>query len=175
MSTRPNATAITRPGTLAEALRRARPVEAFDEAAFRTALAEFLDAFYLDETRSGRKARVADNPGLTGISRIDAYVGAVGEHLCRRWDLGEPPAWTDAPERFLHWPTFLGPERMKGFHLAESPSAFRRRMLFTEAEPLRRARMPRDGRWWAYEEMRSGLRPEPGEVAGAEQAFQAEE
>ena len=60
----------------------------------------------------------------------------------------------------------MGPERMKPFLLAESPSAFRRRMIMVEAEPLRRARMPRDGRWWAYEEMRSGLRPEPGEIMG---------
>jgi hypothetical protein len=28
--------------------------------------------------------------------------------------------------------------------LAQSPLAFRRRMIFTEAEPLRRARMPRE-------------------------------
>jgi hypothetical protein len=30
----------------------------------------------------------------------------------------------------------MGPERMKGFNIAESPSAYRRRMIFTEAEPL---------------------------------------
>ncbi len=58
----------------------------------------------------------------------------------------------------------LGEERMKGFLLAESPSAFRRRMIFTEAEPLRRARMLRDGRWWGYEKVRSGLEPQPGEI-----------
>ena len=29
----------------------------------------------------------------------------------------------------------------------------------TEAEPLRRASMARDGRWWAYETIRSGLAP----------------
>jgi hypothetical protein len=28
-------------------------------------------------------------------------------------------------------------------YLAQSPTAFRRRLIFTEAEPLRRARMPR--------------------------------
>ena len=28
--------------------------------------------------------------------------------------------------------------------LVQSPLAFRRRLIFTEAEPLRRARMPRD-------------------------------
>jgi hypothetical protein len=54
----------------------------------------------------------------------------------------------------------MGSERMKGILLVESPSAFRRRFIFTEAEPLRRATMPRDGRWWAYEKMRTGLTPD---------------
>lgn len=42
----------------------------------------------------------------------------------------------------------------------ESPMAFRRRMLFVEADPLRRARMPHDARWRAYEYLRTGLMPE---------------
>jgi hypothetical protein len=58
----------------------------------------------------------------------------------------------------------MGPERTKPFLLAESPSAFRRRFIFTEAEPLRRAGMPKDGRWWAYETMRTGLVPEPEDI-----------
>jgi hypothetical protein len=37
-----------------------------------------------------------------------------------------------------------------------------------EAEPLRRARMPKDGRWWAYETMRTGLVPEPGDIEPSE-------
>ena len=65
---------------------------------------------------------------------------------------------------FLSRPWFMGPERMKGFLLVESPAAYRRRFIFTEAEPLRRARMPRDGRWWAYETMRTGLLPGPGDI-----------
>ena len=78
--------------------------------------------------------------------------------------LGSGPQWTEAPERFLTRPAFMGPERMKAFLLMESPSAFRRRMIFAEAEPLRRARMPRDGRWWSYEKLRTGLTP-PDEPA----------
>lgn len=31
-------------------------------------------------------------------------------------------------------------------------------------KPNRRARMPRDGRWWAYETMRTGLVPGPGDI-----------
>jgi hypothetical protein len=33
---------------------------------------------------------------------------------------------------------------LSGLFLVESPIAFRRRRIFTEAEPLRRARRPRD-------------------------------
>jgi len=85
-------------------------------------------------------------------------------------NLGPPPRWTNHPERFLPRPWFMGHERMKGFWLAESPLAFRRRFIFTEAEPLRRASMPRDGRWWAYETIRSGLTPTAEEQADLERA-----
>jgi hypothetical protein len=63
----------------------------------------------------------------------------------------------------------MGHERMKGFLLAESPLAFRRRSIFTEAEPLRRASMPGDGRWWAYETIRSGLASTAEEQAQLDQ------
>jgi hypothetical protein len=67
----------------------------------------------------------------------------VAEHLTRRWDLAVP-AWTNNPRRFLHEPYFTTPiENLKAMLLAQSPLAFRRRLIFTEAEPLRRARMPR--------------------------------
>jgi hypothetical protein len=102
---------------------------------------------------------------------MNALIGAVGEHLVRRWGFGEAPAWTSQPQRFLDRPWFMGHERMKGFLLAESPLAFRRRFIFTEAEPLRRASMPRDGRWWAYETIRSGLTPTAEEQREFEQAI----
>jgi len=127
-------------------------------------MAGFLDDFYADAGVASRMRRVADDPGLTDDGRMNALLGAIGEHLARRWSLGDPPSWSHRPERFLDRPWFMGPERMKGFLLAESPLAFRRRFIFTEAEPLRRASMPRDGRWWAYETMRTGLVPQPGEV-----------
>ena len=71
-------------------------------------------------------------------------LGAVGEHLARRWNLAVP-AWTNDPRRFLHEPHFTTPiENLKAMLLAQSPQAFRRRLIFTEAEPLRRVRMPRE-------------------------------
>ena len=151
---------LTRPGTLAEVQRLAR----HEGEKLHFCLAGFLDDFYVDRDPAGRYARIADDPGLSGEARLDALMGAVGEHLSRRWQLGPPPAWTDDPARFLSRPWFMGPERMKGFLLVESPMAYRRRFIFTEAEPLRRIKMPRDGRWWAYETMRTGLVPGPGEI-----------
>jgi hypothetical protein len=155
-------TSLVRPGTLAQVLRLVR-----DEGEeLRFCMAGFLDDFYSDPDPQRRRTRIDEDPGLIGDSKLDALIGAIGEHLCHRWGLGEPPTWTEDPARFrLTRPWFIGPQRMKGFLLAESPSAYRRRLIFTEAEPLKRARMPRDGRWWAYETMRSGLTPTAEEMA----------
>jgi hypothetical protein len=168
MQTQP--TFPTRPGTLAQVLRLVQ----FNGEQLNFCLAGFLDDFYTDQNSASRRARIEDDPGLSGDAKLDALMGAIGEHLCRRWNLGEPPIWTDDPARFLSHPWFMGPERMKGFLLAESPSAYRRRFIFTEAEPLRRARMPRDGRWWAYETMRSGLAPTLEEAEALKRAARAD-
>lgn len=72
-----------------------------------------------------------------------AFFGAIGEHLALRWGLSVP-SWTNDPSRFLTRPYFDTPfDDLKAMYLAQSPTAFRRRLIFTEAEPLRRARMPR--------------------------------
>ena len=145
---------LRRPGTLLQVQQRVD-----GGASFRDAIAEFLDEFYLDEILASRRDRLAERPALSGDAVRDAYMGAVGEHLSSRWMLGEAPSWVHETERFLSKPVFIGPERFKAFLLAESPSAFRRRFLFTEAEPLRRARMPRDLKWWSYETLRNGSLP----------------
>jgi hypothetical protein len=151
---------LTRPGTLAQVLQLVRNGEKF-----RFCMAGFLDEFYGDTCDRSRAGRIAEDPGLTGDPRTDALLGAIGEHLAGRWNLGTAPDWTNQPQRFLDRPWFMGHERMKGFLLAESPLAFRRRFVFTEAEPLRRASMPRDGRWWAYETIRTGMTPTADEQA----------
>ena len=156
---------LIRPGTLAQVLQLVGSGEKL-----RFCMAGFLDDFYADADPASRMRRVADDPGLTEDGRMNALLGAIGEHLARRWNLRDPPPWSSRPERFLDRPWFMGPERMKGFLLAESPLAFRRRFIFTEAEPLRRASMPRDGRWWAYETIRSGLTPTAEERAAFEPA-----
>jgi hypothetical protein len=105
------------------------------------AISEFLDEFYPCDSVE-RQRMIGDEPGLTGVAFQDAYVGAVGEHLARRWGLDIPP-WADDPRRFLakpHFPEYM--ELAKPVFLRDSPIAFRRRLIFTEAEPLRRARFP---------------------------------
>jgi hypothetical protein len=128
---------MNRPNTLAEVARRVSA-----GAAFGPTLREFLDEFYMNPEQ--RAAMIADQPPRLEDARDHAMLGAVGEHLARRWNVALP-AWTDDPSRFLHEPYFTTPiENLKAMLLAQSPLAFRRRMIFTEAEPLRRARMPRE-------------------------------
>jgi hypothetical protein len=68
------------------------------------AVGEFLDEFYLAGATE-RQSMIGEEPGLTGAAFQDAYIGAVGEHLARRWGL-ELPAWADDPRRFLDEPRF---------------------------------------------------------------------
>src|SRR3546814_5720310 len=57
-----------------------------------------------------------------------------------RWNLTMVPRWAYEDFRFLRRPWFIGTDPEKAILLAESPSAFRQRFIFIEAEPLRRAR-----------------------------------
>ena len=148
---------MTRPGSLAEAVRRTRE----GGQSFSFNISEFLDEFYLDGDSGSRASRLIETPELLEASKINAYVGAIAEHLSRRWRVGRAPCWSEDPARFLDEPYFTAGPAMHPILLMESPVAFRRRFIFTEAEPLRRARMPEDGRWWAYETLRSGLVPPP--------------
>jgi len=132
-------------------------------------LAEFLDEFYMDTELASQRDRLLEAPDRSSDPVRDAFFGGIAEHLCRRWGLGPAPEWTDEPSRFLSRPFFMGPERMKPILMAESPSAFRRRFIFTEAEPLRRARMPRDLKWWAYESERSGMEPSHEDILDAQE------
>ena len=103
---------------------------------------EFLDAFYGADA-SSRADMLRDEPPRLGQEREDAFVGAVGEHLARRWGLPVPD-WAARDDREVNEPWFMGKMGigLSPLLLIESPIAFRRRRIFTEAEPLRRARMP---------------------------------
>ena len=129
---------MNRPDTLAEVARRINAA-----AAFGPTLSEFLDEFY--QHPEGRASMIADEPECVRDSREHAMLGATAEHLARRWNLAVP-TWSDDASRFLHEPYFTTPiENLKAMLLAQSPLAFRRRLIFTEAEPLRRARFPKEG------------------------------
>ncbi len=94
--------ALTRLGQLLRERRVVGEVAVFGGAAI--ALSEFLDEFY-PSGPSERQGMIGEQPALTGVAFQDAYVGAVGEHLARRWGL-DIPAWADDPRRFLERPHF---------------------------------------------------------------------
>lgn len=104
---------------------------------FDPAVREFLDHFYADA--SDRSACIAETPPAVGEIE-DAYLAAVAEHLALSYDLLIPP-WTEAPSRCLHRPFFAGGvESLKAILIAESPTAFRRRLIFVSADALSRPR-----------------------------------
>jgi hypothetical protein len=103
-------------------------------------LREFLDEFYVEAESGRRAAMLMDEPPLTGEARADAYYAAVAEHLAFKYRLPVPP-WSGDERRFLDRPFFpCGLESLKAILLVESPTAFRRRMIFVGADPLYRPR-----------------------------------
>jgi hypothetical protein len=111
---------------------------------FALALREFLDEFYLDHPdKAAQEGRLADPAEITGEAFTDAWIGATGEHLARRWDI-DVPAWAMREEHNrLSRPRFVpNLAAVRGILLVTSPPAFRSRLLFTVAEPLTRARFP---------------------------------
>jgi hypothetical protein len=131
---------VSRPQTLAEVaqIARAHPAD------FAMALDEFVDEFYLDHgNKPAQQDRLNAVPEPVGDPRIDAWIGAVGEHLAQRWKLDVPP-WTRREQHSaLEQPVF-SPDSpaLRGILIVESPPAFRSRLLFVRVEPLQRARFP---------------------------------
>jgi len=83
---------------------------------------------------------IAEEPPLTESQRANAYYAAVAEHLAFSYGL-PVPAWTSSASRFLDRPFFpCGLDSLKATLIRESPIAFRRRMIFVDAEPLYRPR-----------------------------------
>jgi hypothetical protein len=130
--------AFQRPHTLAEVVQRLKAGEPW-----ALTVPEFLDTFYL-ALRGGNEVApqscIAAEPAHLADPRQNALLGAVGEHLATRWSLLRP-SWTEAPERFLTEPFYDGTDQAADIAWC-SPEAFRRRNIFTEVEPLRRARLP---------------------------------
>ena len=123
--------AYRRPRTLHEvATRVARGEQDFDPA-----LREFLDTFYAKPAT--RAEAIRDHPPALDELR-DAYIAAVAEHLARSYDIPVPD-WAETQGMDLKQPFFAGGlESLKAILTVESPTAFRRRMLFVSKDALSR-------------------------------------
>ena len=142
MATNPTASTFQmRPASIQEVVTRCDQGEEFSFL-----LSSFLDTFYnhiKHNEISAAYSALAREPPLGPNPQRNAYVGAVAEYLARRWGLPSVPAWTERPERFLQRPLFdQAAPSARALYLVESPAAFRRRLIFVEASPLRRASMP---------------------------------
>lgn len=103
----------------------------------RFAVRELLDEFALRGRDELRAAALAEEPA--GVDpRVDAYLGALAEHLARSCGLSVP-RWALSETRTLDHMWFPGVAR--GFRptaLRESPAAFRRRGIFIARGALMR-------------------------------------
>ncbi|MGF1642105.1 MAG: hypothetical protein ACFCUJ_00565 [Thiotrichales bacterium] len=103
-------------------------------------LREFLDEFYIERDPVVRAGMLSTPPQLCEDAHVNAYLAAVAEHLSLRYRL-DVPQWTSEKSRFLHKAHFpCGLESLKAMLIAQSPAAFRRRMIFVESDPLYRPR-----------------------------------
>jgi hypothetical protein len=134
------------PNTLVEAVERIQAGSAPD-----VVLAEFVDFFDLAKTDRARYLAIEREPELTGDVRLDALIGAIAEYLAKQRRLGHVPQWVCDPARFLTspWFTTASPsDAMREYLTFSSPAEFASRNIFTEEQPLRRARGPRPTKTW---------------------------
>jgi hypothetical protein len=105
---------------------------------FDPSLREFLDSFYANP--GSRQQAIEERP--ISIDAVhDAYVAAVAEHLARAHGLSIPE-WSEIHGNGLREPFFAGGlQSLKGVLTAESPTAFRRRLLFVSKDALSRPRI----------------------------------
>lgn len=123
-----------KPATLGEVVRRVKA----GERTFDPSLREFLDLFYANPDQ--RPRAIEEKPASLDAVH-DAYVAAVAEHLARVYGL-PIPEWSENHGNGLYEPFFAGGlQSLKAVLLAESPTAFRRRLLFVSKDALSRPRM----------------------------------
>ncbi len=110
---------------------------------FHHALDQFEEAFYQEPIRGVQQAMLDPAPVPLELTWNDAWIGAVGEHLAQRWGL-RVPEWTqEAAFMGNGVPDFRSTESIaRDIAIVETPPAFRRRLLFTTAEPLTSAKFP---------------------------------
>jgi hypothetical protein len=99
---------------------------------------EFLDEFYAISDGEAKFRAIADEPPLLDHATANAYLAAVAEHLSLTHHI-DLPDWTQQDRRFLRRPFFpANLDSLKALCIKESPTAFRRRMIFVDAQPLSR-------------------------------------
>ncbi|MDO8777170.1 MAG: hypothetical protein Q7K57_52365 [Burkholderiaceae bacterium] len=90
------------------------------------AIKEHVDAW----NRTHDAGLYADEPDLTGIPHLDAWLAGAAHYEANL--IGrEYPSWANDPLRFLSAPFFIGGEKMRLLALTETPEAFRMRNVFT--------------------------------------------
>jgi hypothetical protein len=125
-----------RPLSIAEVAERA----ACGTQLFDLAVREFLDSWQ-GLAPHERPEALSEEPASVGRVE-DAYLAALAEYLASN-DRLAVPEWTEAPHRFLREPHFAGGlESLKATLIVESPSAFRRRLIFISADGLSRPHRP---------------------------------
>jgi hypothetical protein len=131
----------TTPKSLAEVADLIRE----DRDCFVLATSGFDEMFYLEEDKAAKQNMLDAVPIPIGGAKLDTRIGAMGEHLAQRWGL-DVPAWTqEAAFMGGSGPHFYPFSRIaRGIQIVETPPAFRRRLLFTWAEPLMNAKFPHD-------------------------------
>ena len=101
-------------------------------------LREWVDE--VDKVTDGEQKRlmVLDEPIVLDHPIANAYLAAVAEYVCRMASV-RPPTWTEKDKYFLTRPHFGSSlQSHKALLIAQSPSAFRRRMIFVDNYPLSR-------------------------------------
>lgn len=106
------------------------------------AIAEFIDHFKTLDLR-GKEQALAVEPEVIKTESdniLNAYLAGIAEYFSATNDL-KSPKWTNNSDRFLKIPFFAnsGLESLNPMLTVESPAPFRRRMIFTERVPFRRA------------------------------------
>jgi hypothetical protein len=127
-----------RPSTLSEAVERLRGGDPHGAA-----LAEFVDTFLMAPNNDARYATIEQEPQPSGDAQLDALAGAVAEYLAKQYRLDRVPGWVSHPSRRLAepWFTTSSPHpAMREYLSIASPAEFRSHNIFTEEQPLRRAR-----------------------------------
>jgi hypothetical protein len=103
-------------------------------------LREFLDSFYLAR-QNERPQMIGKEPASTGKQEYDAYLAATAEKLSDDYNI-PTPEWVHGDTRFLKRPYFPDRlEQLKPYLIVESPTQFRRRLIFVTRNVLSRPRM----------------------------------